>query len=303
MSDERRLPPVTALASRLLWHRDNRGPRRRQPVVVLLGPTGAGKSWTLRAVADSCGLDVVHAGYDFQRATPADTMEVLAQLAFDLSRKWSQRGRPRFARLAAGLIAVQTPLAGLHHRQAKEQLRAEFAKYTGRQRPSWIAEALRTLVDAAVDARILDSAVGTLLKGSLPELVQAAGRESLRRAIRWHGDHPDPRADDPYDALLDLNRLPAAGRDVWLLAAFLADVRESQSRLAAADLGSKCRCGRATRPRHSHNWVLLLDNVDHPDGERFLRDLNLARDRALAHDASAHDPLLVLATSGRWNPL
>ncbi|QUQ63398.1 ABC transporter substrate-binding protein [Kutzneria sp. CA-103260] len=301
MPDERRLPPATALAARLLWHRDVRGPRRRQPIVVLLGPTGAGKSWTLRSISDSCGLDVVHAGYDFQRATPTDTMEVLAQLAFDLSRKWSQRGRPRFARLAAGLIAVQTPLAGLDHRRAKDKLRAEFAKYTSRQRPSWIADALSTLVDAAVDARILDTTVGALLKRGLPELVQAAGRESLRRAIRWHGDHPDPRADDPYDALLDLNRLPAAGRDVWLLAAFLADTRESQARLAKADMGSECRCGQPKRPRHWHNWLLLLDNTDHPDGERFLRDLTAARERALGHDPTAHDPLLVMATSGRWN--
>ena len=301
MPDERRLPPATALAARLLWNRDADGPRRRQPVVVLLGPTGAGKSFTLRSIGRSCDNDVVHTDYDFQRTTPADTMEVLTQLAYSLSRKWPQRGRPRFARLATGLIAVRTQLTDLHHKKAKEKLRAEFAQYTGRQRPA-LGALLRGVVDTAVHADMIDKNVGAVLSTALPELVNAAGRESLRRAVRWHGEHPDPRAEDPYDALLDLNRMPAAGRNVWLMAAFLADVRESQERLSRADLGSRCRCDRPSRPRHWHNWLLLLDNVDHPDGERFLRDLTTAREQVLAHDRNAHDPLLVMATSGRWNP-
>src|SRR5439155_32393 len=77
----------------------------------------------------------------------------------------------------------------------------------------------------------------------------------------------------PLDALVSLNQRAREQPDEatdWLTAAFLADVREDHVRMAKPDEGSSCPCANPDRLRHWHNWVLLLDNVDHPGGAAFL---------------------------------
>ncbi|MGB6163840.1 MAG: hypothetical protein WCF33_12110 [Pseudonocardiaceae bacterium] len=49
------------LIERLLWNRALGGPARPQPVVVLLGPAGSGKSAALTSISRACGAGVVHA--------------------------------------------------------------------------------------------------------------------------------------------------------------------------------------------------------------------------------------------------
>jgi ABC-type hemin transport system ATPase subunit len=49
------------LTHRLLWNRALGGPSRPQPVVVLLGPVGSGKSTALKSISGACGAEVVHA--------------------------------------------------------------------------------------------------------------------------------------------------------------------------------------------------------------------------------------------------
>ncbi|MGP4017712.1 hypothetical protein [Saccharopolyspora sp. 5N708] len=55
------------------------------------------------------------------------------------------------------------------------------------------------------------------------------------------------------------------------------------------------------RQPHLHNWIVLLDNVDHGGGFRFIEDITAARERHLRQHEE-HDPLLIIATSGRWHP-
>jgi hypothetical protein len=87
----------------------------------------------------------------------------------------------------------------------------------------------------------------------------------------------------------------------WLTSAFLADVRENHQRMSAPELRSPCKCVNPERKRHLHNWIVLLDNLDHGADFQFLADLSTARERHLRqHDE--HDPLLIIGTSGRWHP-
>lgn len=122
------------LTHRLLWNRALGGPSRPQPVVVLLGPVGSGKSTALKSISGACGAEVVHALFDFQHDEPAvgppTTVETLAQVAFDLSRAWKARPKARFTRFTLGLIAVQTSLEGHSREQAKETLRVSIKAFT-----------------------------------------------------------------------------------------------------------------------------------------------------------------------------
>src|SRR5260370_16192439 len=83
---------VSQLARRLLWNQILAGKSRPLPVVVLLGPAGAGKTWALNAISQECGSSVVHAlPYVFRMPgsnipDKSATPTVLAALAPHLSR-------------------------------------------------------------------------------------------------------------------------------------------------------------------------------------------------------------------------
>ena len=93
-------PTVARLARRLLLSQVLHEPTRPQPVVVLLGPVGAGKTHALRSVSARCGSGIVHAYFDFDFSPWSSNVEVLAHLAFDLSQDWTARRAVRFTRLA-----------------------------------------------------------------------------------------------------------------------------------------------------------------------------------------------------------
>lgn len=290
------------LTQRLLWN-PARGRRSRpQPVVVLLGPVGSGKTTALKSISQACGTEVVHARFDFAPDKPtADvptTVGILTRVAFELSRAWKARRRARFTRFTLGLIAVQTPLEGKIRDQDKEKLRTSISSLTHSPR---VERAISDLLDVAKGASVLTAPTTTIVRSLLPPLIRTVARWPMRRAKRWHADFPEAAGATPLDALVSLSLANSTKITEWLTAAFLADVRESHSRMAKPDRLTRC-CSNPGKGRHWHNWVLLLDDIDHPGGERFVTDLIATRDRHFREHQDEHDPLLVVATSGRWDP-
>jgi hypothetical protein len=299
---------VSRLIGPLLPSRAVNQPNRRQPVVVLLGPVGSGKTSALRSVAERCGTGVVHAYYDFDGTAPVSTVGVLAELAFDLSQSWTARRQVRFIRFTLGLIAAKAPLSGTDREADREELARLIDGLARNRRAEHVADAVEQLVEATLDmqpAVDMPPWYRDLLKRVMPRLVATVTRRPLRKAKRWHVDFPAANAANPLDALLRLNRIARQRPEEvtqWLVEAFLADVREGHRRLSSPDPYSPCDCLGTGRLRHRHSWVLLLDNIDRPAGATFVRDLLDARGRHLKADPDEHDPLLVLASSGRWDP-
>jgi hypothetical protein len=305
--DELPLSGAQSLNRHLLWHRALNERPRRHPVVVLLGPLGAGKSTALKSISEDCGDGVVHARFNFERDEPASTVEVLTDLAFDLSRGWTNRPPARFTRFALGLIAVQLQLDTVSPSRAKEQLDDAIKQFFTRRRrqaervTAWV----ESLADAARTMNLLGAPLTEAVKLALPRLIATVIREPLGRAQRWHADIPAAEGASPKDALIALQRRARndpAFMTSWLTAAFLADVRESYQRMSGAESNASCHCDNPRNTRHIHNWVLLLDNIDHPGGTGLLADLLAARDEYERAHLGDHDALLVIATSGRWAP-
>lgn len=312
MIPESEFSSTSALTLRLLWNRARGEFARPLPLVVLLGPAGSGKSQALRTVSQDLADGVVHASFDFEApgpdagvVAPATTVEVLARLADALSRGWRARRAAQFTRFTLGVLAVQAQLSGLPREQAKEELRRSVDWFASRPRVERVADRVHVLADSARNAGIFDDAVAETVKAVLPSLIRTIGRRPLGRAKRWHSDIPRAEGASPLDALVSLNRLAnqhLADMTEWLTSAFLADVMENHPRMAAPDEGSPCKCNDAKKRPHWHNWVLLLDNIERPGGAAFLDDLRTAQERHLRQRPGDPDPLLIIATSGRWNP-
>lgn len=294
---------TVVLARRLLWNRPLDGRPRQQPVVVLLGPVGSGKSTALTKISRDYGGGVVHAGFDFKPDEPVTTVAVLAHLAFRLSRKWPPRRPARFLRFTLGLIAVLTPLDTLNRENARNQLQAEIDRVFPRKRgiDKWVQAA----TSAGVQAGVLTPVLAQAIDLALPLLVRAIEGRHLRRAANWHKDMPEAEnAASAWDALVTLNlqaRTHPEEMTAWLADAFLADVRESHLRMSAPDLRSSCSCDVPKGAHHLHNWVLLLDDLHFSGGYDFVADLVAARERYTLQHPHDHDPLVVIASSGRWN--
>lgn len=290
MTDDLQMTSATWLARHLRPSWAVKGEPRPQPVVVLLGPVGSGKTHTLDLMDTDCGDSVVHARFDFDDDLPIDTtssrtVEALAQVAKDLSRKWPARGTARFPRFTLGLIAAQAILDQDDPASAKDVLRTRINDFTR---------------DPAVERDLIPEAAAT----ALPRLIRVVGRRPLSKVRPGQADFPEAQQNTFLDALVSLNEqvtVNPASMTAWLTSAFLADVRDNHPRLATPDPRSPCVCGGRDNPRHWHNWVLLLDNIDRWAGRQFLKDLQDARERQLRSRSGDHDALLVIATSGRWN--
>jgi hypothetical protein len=307
MGDQVPLSSAQLFCRRLLVNRfvDEQQPRR-QPVVVLLGPAGSGKTESLRAISQDCGHGVVHASFDFAtgpgRTEPVTTVEVLNGVAYELARKWTNRRSVRFTRFALGLLAVQAKLSGDRSR-ARDDLSAVIRDWSRVPRAERAADLVGTLLDASVAIPGVPESVVTALRPALPGLIKTVVRKPLGSARRWHADIPEAEGATPEDALIKLHNIARddpATTTSWLTQAFLADVRDSHPRMAVTEPGAPCSCDE--QRRHYHNWVLLLDNLDHPGGAEFVADLSNARQRHAEQHREDHDALLVVASSGRWNP-
>ncbi len=305
------------LVRRMLWYREVGRPCRPQPVIVLLGPVGSGKSLVMEAISRDLGQGVVHARFDFDRDSPSapdeppTTLEVVIKLAYGLSREWPRRPKPHFTRFAIAIIALLTPLDGVNREEDREQLRNRLNDFRRNLRVEKLLEDLvEPLAEAALEAHQLAAPFIAPFKRIFPLLIRAVGRRKLGDAMRALARSPHAGGGSPLDALVDLSLL-AHGRsqDVkkvteWLMEAFLADVRENYRRMSAPDAKSPCDCRNPERVPHLHSWVLVLDNIDHAGGTDFLDDLTAAREahrRRNPDDTEANDPLLIVATSGRWH--
>ena len=299
---------------RMLWNRVGDEQSRQQPIVVLHGPVGSGKTHALDTIAGDLDWGVVHARFDFDRdpteATPA-TLVVLMTLVYRLSIKWRRRATPRFNRFAIALVAIQTPLDGLDRPAARKKLEKKI-KDLDRSRRENLEHLLTDLIATPGLQLVQPAAAGVLtplLKSVLPPLIREV-RPRLRKVLRSLADNTPQAVAGALDALVTLNELARDTRQqaqkevtAWLVEAFLADVRENHKRMSKPDLTSPCTCANPERVRHRHNWVVMLDNVDHSGGLEFLKDLTDARKKYRERhpeDRLGHDGLLVVATSGRW---
>lgn len=304
MVDEQPLSSEQLLVRRLLRNRYLDEQLPPQPVVVLLGPAGSGKTFALTSISDDCGGGVVHAKFDFATAPEPSTVQVLTRASFEFSQKWPGRGTPQFIRFTLGLVAVQANLGGLNRGQDIETLRALINDLMRNWRAQRVAGLVGNLARAAVNANVLPAPLGGVIALALPALIRGIGRKAIAKGARWHTDIPQAQGtNSPLDALVTLNlkaRVNPKAMVGWLTSAFLADVRESQPKLARRDPGSPCGCPDPSTGRHLHNWLLLLDNLDHAGGAEFVEDLLAARDGHLRHNPGQHDALLLVATSGKW---
>ncbi|MGW4131821.1 hypothetical protein [Amycolatopsis japonica] len=301
--------PAVQFARRMLINRETGNPSRPQPVTLLLGPVGSGKTTALEAIRRDLGWGVVHAGFDFGQGGRAGTIDVLTKLAYSFSRKWRNRPKPQFIRFTIALIAVQAELSGRNRDDDLAQLKSLLGSL---DRIIWtpaMESTLDTLTETAKATGLVEPPYADLFRQTFPHLVRNI-RPRLGKALRSLADFPHAEGRSPFDALLELNRLAhGSARDAkavteWLMAAFLGDVRENHPRMAKPEEKSPCTCDISLQRRHWHNWVVVLDDVDHPGGTEFLADLIAARERhAVQHpnDREAHDALLVIATSGRWH--
>jgi hypothetical protein len=311
---------ATALVQRLLWNRQVGGSARPLPVVVLLGPWGSGKSAAIEDVSRSCGRGVIHASVDFdvlQRASGAQsadtlrattvhasTVVALTRVVDQLSREWQHRPDPRFHRFTLSLLAAQASLKGQPGAEQREEMRKLIDRLTRSARGSQTAEILAELANAANTVNVLPEPAAKAVQLILPKLVGALQRRPLEKSARWISGRPEAEGAVPLDALVRLNHR-VRDNPLWLAdvlaEAFLADVRENHPRMAAADQRSVCACDHRDAGHHWHNWVLLLDNVDQAIGREFVSVLLDARERHLRDNPADHDPLLIVATSGRWS--
>ena len=159
--------------------------------------------------------------------------------------------------------------------------------------------------DRANPAAASADPAASAVKSALPGLVRAIARRPLQHAARWIAQRPEAEHAMPLDALVQLNRKvrddPPRLADA-LADAFLSDVYENHERMAGVDESASCGCvpgDGAGSGKHWHNWVLLLDNIDQESGREFVAAVLGARER-LRRDRRVHDPLLIVATSGRW---
>lgn len=315
--DDLRRSSAGMLVRRMLWYQEVGRPSRPQPVIVLLGSVGSGKSWVLETISRDLGQGVVHARFDFDRDLPSasdeppTTLEIVVKLAYGLSREWQHRPRPHFTRFAIAVIALLTPLGGTNREEDRDELRNRLNDFRRDLRVEALLEGLvEPLAEAALEASHLPAPFVGSFKRIFPLLIRAVGRRKLGDAMRALARSPHAGGGSPLDALVDLSLL-GHGRSQdtgkvteWLMEAFLADVRENYKKMSVPDAGSPCDCRNPERVPHLHSWVLVLDNIDQAGGTDFLENLTAARDehrRQNPGDAEANDPLLVVATSGRWH--
>jgi hypothetical protein len=298
------------MARRMLWYREVGRDARPQPVIILLGPVGSGKTSVLEAISADFGWGVVHASFDFKREDPPTTIEILTQLAYNLSREWPHRAKPRFTRFAIALIALQTPLSRVDRARDREKLRNLLKEFRRELNADDLVNLVRLLASAVEAANLLSAPFVDRFTELFVLLIRFAGRRRLGAALRSIADFPQAEGAGTLDALVELNRLAheqpadAGAVNAWLIEEFLADVRANHRKMSAPDAGSPCDCTNPGRLRHLHTWVLLLDNVDQPGGTDFLATLTTARDdyrRRRPDDPDANDALLTIATSGRWH--
>ncbi|MFD9892020.1 hypothetical protein ACFWY9_21980 [Amycolatopsis sp. NPDC059027] len=254
------------------------GTHRRLPVVLVLGARGTGKTALLEVIETRCANHLPHALVDLEEMPSARPREILAELAFGLSRKCPQFGRVPFPRLWLCALVTASDLSTPDRRRALDDL----AKLLKRDR---LVEKHR--------GELLDVAQLAGQAGGLPGWAPAATdllltglnwlshKRTLGLIRRMSGPQGDPR-----DMLVDLRKDAAKNKavDEMFFDAFLADLRQAYT-------------GTIHRLRRTANCVVLLDNAHTRAARGFLTAMVEARRRG-----GSGDPVVLLATSRSWNP-
>ncbi|PYC79465.1 hypothetical protein C7C46_13940 [Streptomyces tateyamensis] len=260
---------------------DGRRPDRNLPVIVLLGRHGSGKTSVLRYLSHRAST-APQAGHDFAAGT-LRPYEVAARLAFRLSL--TAKGL-HFPRLIHGLVAVDPDLvldvnSPDHARWQLEKRMREARRRSAGVLPDALAEGVGLLNDLGIlpvpGAGLM---AALLFKGLGPRLLNAVSRSGLE----WYGTGGSQA---PLDALVALNERSRSEDqadvdqvDRLLCEAFLADLRAAYR-----------RHGR------DRNCLVLLDNIDHGGGTRFLSLLLEVRESLTRREGAGCDPLLTVATA------
>ncbi|MFI2032413.1 ATP-binding protein [Streptomyces buecherae] len=260
--------------------RANRSAPAALETTLLLGPRGSGKTTLLRHLADwaerapVARLDLAALGRDGGKP-----IDALAALVFDLNAR--KRDFPPLAFPSFGLlaIAVATEVDGA----ARESAVRDMERALGNP-PADRSEVLGRLAEAA-------AALGApaLVRAGLLLLPEWQGgwarlRTRLRLARLRRGSPHQPAG----TFLLALNGRYGAQEE--------GERQRAEAVLFQAFVDDLCRAyeGRRAR-RRTTRCLVLLDNVDCPLGDAFLRLLLEAR-----KTANASDPLVVLAAAGSY---
>lgn len=265
----------------------DRRPDRDLPLIVLLGRHGSGKTAVLEYLAHRAST-APYAGFDFATAG-LRPHEVAARLAFRLSLKGRHQRPLHFPRLTHGLVAVDPELRLDVNRPDQARRALGRAMRSARRRSAGpAADAMSEAVGLLNDFGVIPVPgaglmAALLLRGLGPRLLRAYAGAGLD----WYGQGS---AREPLDILVELNERSRSEEqadmervDRLLCEAFLADLRAAYS-------------GRGG-PGRDRNCLVVLDNIDHGGGTRFLRLLLELRESLMQHAGGGCDPLLVVATS------
>lgn len=263
------------------------------PVLIVDGARGSGKTALIGVLAGIFEHHVPHARLDLERNRQVTVPELLSALAFQLGKKYLGYGALQFPRLGTGVLVLGHKLdlssREAAYRRLVELLGQERGVDTFRELLQAFAADVPEIVQAPVGmpnrtiAAVLQRAQsGVLTRFSGP-------RRLVLGSASWYGHRDRGFRSDPVDILIDLNQWNADPTDEdnrqridqLLCDAFLAD-------LSAAFRGAD---------KLPSNCVLLLDNVDTPLGQRFLRQLVGMRRQRLADGIEEPDPLTVVGSS------
>ncbi|MEV0598883.1 hypothetical protein AB0I82_06200 [Streptomyces sp. NPDC050315] len=264
--------------------RTRQGGDRELPVITLLGRRGSGKTAGLKWLG-YLASNRPNAFYDFASAVPKRPHEVAARLALGLSYRLPRQPAVHFPRLALGLLVARAELtidsADVRRVRAelKRALRQAKESTEAYERANGVIEGVGLLQDLNVLQLPGLNLVLKLVQFGLPRLPVTM---MWRTGLTWYADSPNR----PVDALMKLNELARSEAsadleevDRLLCGAFLEDLRDHYARHA-----------------RDRECVVLLDNIDAPQGRKFL-DLLVRIREVNASSGRAHDPLLVVATA------
>ncbi|MBO2456509.1 ATP-binding cassette domain-containing protein [Actinomadura violacea] len=233
-------------------------PAGESPMLIFVGPSGAGKTALLDAVEDILEERVPHARMDGTTLKDSPVPDVLAALGFELNRRCGRLDGLRFPRLLVGRMVMDEPLIGAavgigaDPEKARQEVRRILDRYRDRAAlrnflsrlagavvPPLAARAAGVMVDA-VWADVIGRVLSDLMSNGLP-FPRFGRRSELDKGERWYG-----AGTAGPDKLVKLNvryhEYPKyrGWVDRLLLDAFLADLEDEFANGPAADGGYKC---------------------------------------------------------------